>query len=162
MILEKEKDLDNEKSAQKTILLSTGWRLIKLPKRYTVDWARIDDNEVVNGWVEYKHRSHVKGTYPDLMISCGKLVEGFKLSAITQLPFFLIVSFKVDSISGDYTEATRDYYVCEITRNVLKNDVRMGGRLDRGYGFDIEPVYHLPYMLFSKININYLDRVDSN
>lgn len=155
MILEKEKDRKNEKAAQEWVLFSTGWKLRKLPKRYTVDWARVDNDEKVNGWVEYKHRSHTKDQYKTYMISCGKLVDGMKLSALTQRPFFLIVSFKVGSINPETGEELREFHVCEITKNVLKGGIVMGGRSDRGYDFDMEPVYHIPYSLFSSLKPEY-------
>ena len=147
-ILENEESLSNEKSVANELMETIGWHLKKLPRRYVVDWARCEEEGHILSWVEYKHRSHKARAYPTLMISTGKLVDGYRLSLYTDKPFLLVVSFMGEKITEH-----RPIYQCEITSGMIReSDMRIGGRSDRGFGFDQEPVTYLPLKHFYPLN----------
>ena len=148
-ILENQKTLTHERTVLAILKKDLGWHLEKLPRRYVVDWARCEDKGgKVLSWVEYKHRSHTAKTFPSLMISTGKLVDGYKLSLYTDKPFILIVSF-----AGAEIPEHRVIYQCEITSDIIRqSDMRIGGRTDRGHDFDQEPVSYIPLKRFWPLN----------
>ncbi len=147
MIFEKDSDRLNEEKVITTLKKLTGYEYVQLPKRYRVDFARLDNDKAITAWVEYKHRSHAFDTFPTFMVSTAKLTEGLILAGLTGIPFFLLASFKDSKANHG-----RKIFGLHISKEIIQTShISMGGRKDRGEeGSDIEPVNYIDMPLFTE------------
>lgn len=122
--------------------LSDAWKVFyqKLPIKYKVDFAILNDRKEIISWAEVKRREHKIGTYPTYMISLDKYLSGMHLHKLTGLPFNLVVKF------------TDNLYHCEIhLLSYAQITISMGGRTDRSDEQDIEPCVFFDIDLFKKV-----------
>ena len=111
--------------------------MIKLPIKYKVDFAILNDRKEIISWAEVKRREHKIGTYSTYMISLDKYLSGMHLHKLTGLPFNLVVKF------------TDNLYHCEIhLLSYAQITISMGGRTDRSDEQDIEPCVFFDIDLF--------------
>ena len=137
-------ETEDDRKVEQAIVneLSDAWKVFyqKLPIKYKVDVAILNDRRQVISWVEIKRRDHKMGTYPTYMLSLDKYLSGMHLYKLTVLPFTLVVKF------------TDNLYHCEV--HLLSNaqiTISMGGRTDRGDNQDIEPCVFFDSKLFKKV-----------
>jgi hypothetical protein len=114
---------------------------MKLQLPYCFDFAAMRGGRIVS-WVEVKCRTQESTTYPTLMVSAHKWVEGISYAKTTGLPFVLVVEFE-DCIK---------YFKHDVGDPTDSIHLEWGGRTrtprDR---FDAEPVVHIPMELFKPI-----------
>ena len=137
-------ETENDRKVEQAIIneLSDAWKVFyqKLPIKYKVDFAILNDKRQVISWAEIKRRNHKMGTYPTYMLSLDKYLSGMQLHKLTGLPFNLVVKF------------TDNLYHCEI--HLLSHAqviISMGGRTDRDDQQDIEPCVFFDSKLFKKV-----------
>ena len=83
--------------------------------------------------VEYRRRNVKKDTYPDIFISA------YKYSILKPMAQSLGVRFLF------YVEFNDGLFVADLTHfEVTPNDIKIGGRTDRGDRQDIEPLIAIP------------------
>ena len=108
--------------------------MIKLPKRYGIDFMAMQGNSPC-AWVELKCRNNRRDDYSEYMISLAKWFEGRMLAKETRLPFVLAVRM-IDAdlwVRIDKIENPR---------------IGFGGRIDRNDWQDQEPMIFLSMKLF--------------
>lgn len=104
--------------------------LIKNPKSYRIDFGVMKGGRI-RGWVEVKERKINLFTYPTVILSLAKWMQGRRLALETGTRFFFVIQVIDGSIlCSEETSATRK--------------VNYGGRRDRNDSEDIEPVVHIP------------------
>jgi len=135
-IYETKDDLLNEKSVIDFISGIRPYTFRKLPQRYALDYALIQDGDVV-GWAEIKCRSCASTDYADAMVSFFKVKAALELSRVSGLPAHLIVRWT------DMTGVINFY---------SDHQVRTGGRSDRGDTQDIDVCAYYPIAGFQKLD----------
>lgn len=129
-LYEKPSDLANELTVINSVSAMAGMEFIKMPIRYSVDYALIKHSRV-QAWIEIKCRKNIQSAYPTLIISAAKLMEGATLSHYSGKPFYLVVQ---------WADKTGRIKVSDLKQFRLS----VGGRKDRSDLQDIEPVYEIP------------------
>ena len=110
--------------------------LEKLSSAYSLDFAIVRKGKVAS-FIELKCRSNMWTKYPTYMISLKKWNMCRQFHASSNLKAFLGVSFT----DGDFwldTQQVRDF------------EVRMGGRSDRDWTVDREPMVHFSITNFKQ------------
>lgn len=124
---ESESDRDNEAAVIGRLRAVWGFSAAKLPRWYEVDYAACRGEDIV-GWLEVKHRGR---SYPTYRVSLKKWRAGLALSAMTRMPFLLVVCWPERGASViRYVEANRG----------TPFRVVFAGRQDRGDSQDMEPM----------------------
>ena len=114
-------------------------KLVKLPIRYSVDYAAYDpETRLLKSWHEIKCRNYASlqfFKYDHLILSLAKVMSGLQLAQTTEKPFYIYWSFLDNSI-----------YFIEITTELVKEvaNIKSGGRIDRGNPQDTEPMICFP------------------
>jgi len=131
---ESESDLLNEQGV--AIAISRAWRVIpvKLPVEFRVDYA-LFRGEDIKAWAEVKCRRVERQKYPTYIVSLAKVKAGQRLALAHGVPFLLVVQW---ADATGWVIPTLD-------------DVRVGGRRDRGESLDIEPMVHIPISSFKRL-----------
>jgi hypothetical protein len=104
-----------------------------------VDYAIVEPDGRISGFVEIKCRNCASDKYDTLMISLGKVVAGQELSEISHVPFFIVVN---------YTDGTFAF------KYIYNPDIRLayGGRTVQTRDCaDEEPVLFIPVKLFVEV-----------
>lgn len=109
----------------------------KMPAFYQVDWA-LANSGTIRAWVEIKCRKVKRTQYPTLMLSLHKWLHGLKLQSDTGIPFILVVRWDEGIF---YMRAN----------SLMKPEIRISGRVDRGDPQDMEPCVHIPIDQFTPI-----------
>jgi hypothetical protein len=110
------------------------WKtLCKLKRSYYVDWAAINFDNSICGWVEFKKRTTPKLEYSTYMISAQKINSLLSLAQLTEAPCYLVVQW------------SDEFGVCS---NFSDCEMRIGGRMDRNDPEDYEPCYMIPIERF--------------
>ena len=135
-IYENQKTISKEVGFKESIELSTGYKLVKMPRAYEVDFAMLDGREYV-GCAELKCRSCASTTYETLILSLHKL-DALKRWRQYGSSFLCV----------RYSDAD---LVLPIDDS-LKLSIRFAGRTDRGDWQDLEPCVHIPVSLMSPVD----------
>lgn len=130
-------DVKNELAVINTVAVLARMEAVKLPIRYSVDFALIKDKSI-RAWIEVKCRKNQQAAYSTLMISAAKLMDGVNLATQSGRPFFLIVR---------WTDKLGRLKINDLTNYNLG----FGGRKDRSDAQDLEPVYEIPIKQFEII-----------
>jgi hypothetical protein len=111
-------------------VLAARWKVspCKLPISYGVDFGLFRDGAPV-AWAEIKCRTNARDRYATYCIALGKAQAGLMLSRATGRPFAIVVRW-----------TDRLGYL--IVKSI--EDIRWGGRRDRGDSADLEPMVHWP------------------
>lgn len=111
-------------------VLAARWKVSphKLPISYGVDFGLFRDGAPV-AWAEIKCRTNARDRYATYCIALGKAQAGLTLSRVTGRPFAIVVR---------WTDCLGYLIVKSI------EDIRWGGRRDRGDAADLEPMAHWP------------------
>lgn len=139
-LYETKEDLANEKTAFVDIKKHFKVTGNKLPKQYRLDFILYNKGSV---WavVEYKCRRGIKtDTYPDIILSCAKFMEGKRWVRDFRCKFYFVVEFSDGLYCVELTYLDTGYAV--VTR---------GGRTDRDDWQDIEPVIRIPIDNFKRL-----------
>ena len=109
----------------------------------TRNMARIDGEP--RSWVEFKQRpARILTDWDSYMISSFKIWRGRSIAESTSLKFYVAIGVEI----GDVIH----YHQCHITQDVIDNSrIEIGGRSDRGYAGDMEPMFFVPLSHFSEI-----------
>jgi len=138
-LYETQADRRREASVAGIISQRLNVKLVKLPIRYSIDYAGYYfDTKTLKAWYEIKCRNfHSLNLiqYDYLILSLAKVMAGLQLSWTTRKPFYIFWSFLDNSI-----------YFIEITTELVKEvaDIKSGGRIDRGDPQDVEPMLCFP------------------
>jgi hypothetical protein len=138
-LYETQADRRREASVAGIISQKLNVKLVRLPIRYSVDYAGYDiDTRLLKSWHEIKCRNYASlqlFKYYYLILSLAKLMSGLQLAETTEKPFYIYWSFLDNSI-----------YFIEITSELIKDvaDIKSGGRIDRGDPQDTEPMICFP------------------
>jgi hypothetical protein len=138
-LYETQADRRREASVAQIISKKLNVKLVKLPIRYSVDYAAYDpETRLLKSWHEIKCRNYASlqlFKYEHLILSLAKVMSGLQLAQTTEKPFYIFWSF-----------LDRSIYCLEITGELIKEvaDVRSGGRIDRGDPQDVEPMICFP------------------
>ena len=139
-IYESEADLENERRAKQ--FLEEAWKctLHKLPFKYQLDWMAMRGDKPM-AFIEYKFRENLSfSKYPRYMISLDKWIKAKQLCSEVEIPFIMIITFS----EGTYYGSFQHNALHDITYG-------FGGRYDRGYAQDVEPMIFLPLNVFKKL-----------
>ena len=117
--------------------LLPGWELVKLPIRYRLDYAVLDDQGIIRRFYELKCRTCNMHDYFTYMLSAEKFMTAKQYIRDLGVPCSLIVRWK--DMDGWANLKYCDY------------SLRVGGRKDRNDSQDIEPVVHIPIEEFNFI-----------
>jgi hypothetical protein len=130
VIYESRADRENESSLIAAVCKKLDCDAFKLQKEYRVDYAvtRGKDLRVV-AYVECKERT-CDESVPFLILDAAKYWQGKQLSAVSKVPFVLMVRFITGAIRW-------------IRLDDKTFDTHVGGRTDRGDARDIEPVIRI-------------------
>lgn len=132
MIYENEHSLNTERAAITKAAEIWNTSVVKLPRKYSIDFALLRDGEV-KAWVEFKSRTNPIGKYPTYTVSLYKYTNLLAISRDTGIPAFFIV---------EWTDTTRYLKVpCE-------HGITFSGRKDRGDWEDMEPMVEIDTALF--------------
>lgn len=126
-VYETPEDLAREAALAKIVARAAGRTLVKLPRRYVVDWMLMHDRRV-DSFIEAKCRTTPRDKYDSYMLSLWKYQHAKQLRELTGLHVWLVVRW-TDHIGR----------VC-LTRPNLPAQLTVGGRQDRGDPEDQEPV----------------------
>lgn len=139
---ESQGDRDNESVVKEQILELFKYPVIinKLPIAYQLDFGVYRERDkMLIMLLELKSRPDINiDTYPDLILSAHKMHEAVNWY-VRGKPVKLIYSLS-DGL-WSYT----------VTTDALQLDCGLGGRKDRPDWQDMEPVYHIPRDLLTKI-----------
>jgi len=132
---------------------------LKVDKKYGPDFFVSGPDGSPRSWVEFKQRDARILEYPTAMISAYKIWRGRSLADSTGLKFVFAIGVKCEyvnearvGIDQDGADNIITYRSVEITPEVVDGSwLAMGGRKDRGYIGDIEPMYHIPWAFFRDI-----------
>lgn len=136
-IYESQETLAKETAAKQIVESAWSCSLLKLPRRYEIDFLADRDDQAV-AFVELKCRTNPKDQYADYMLSLGKWLAGLNLTRCTGLPFLLVVQW-TDCL-GYLTQEESSRY-----------KIGTGGRYDRNDPQDIEPCIYIPVNEFKLI-----------
>jgi hypothetical protein len=102
-------------------------------------------------WVEVKAREHVFGTFPTVILSAGKWVEGCRVARETGVPFNLIFRFSDGVYRYEHAAYHVEYNAADPLREV---HFEWGGRSsDPRDTQDEEPVAHIPIGRWKKLDV---------
>lgn len=138
-IYESEDDGANEAAVAQLIAVHFVVRVVKAPKLAPIDWE-IYRNDVLGGLLEVKCRTHRPGTFPTLILSEMKWLEGIRLGKEKNVPFYVAASFGGDVRWINACRA-RNFYV------------DMAGRTDRDDPMDMERCVHIPMDNMKRIKL---------
>jgi hypothetical protein len=138
-IYENAETLQAEKAFAESIEAVTGFELIKLPIKYQLDYAALED-DMVKAFLELKCRTNARNAYPDYAISLHKYLAAQSLFRATGIKTILAVRFT----DGDFCAEIGELKGCRIS--FLKNGIRT-----REDSQDCEPMIHVPLSAFQKI-----------
>lgn len=127
---ETEENLVKEREIADFIEVLWDAKLVKNPSSYRIDFGVIKKG-CVKGWVEVKERKIGLTTYPTVILSLRKWMEGRNLAAGTQTRFFFVIQLL-------------DGRILCTDETTTERDVKYGGRKDRNDINDFEPVVHIP------------------
>jgi hypothetical protein len=121
----------------------------KLPVRYAVDFALVDQKtKQIKWWMEVKTRPKYSmksiGKMGGYMISLGKWMEIVKLCSMTNIRFILAVDC-LDGLWATWTSLDK------AISNSSMFPPHMGGRSDRNDWQDHEPVILIPESMFFRL-----------
>lgn len=133
VIYENEETLQAERSAITIVAEKWKAQAVKLPRRYSADFALLRGQQV-KAWAEFKQRKNKMGKYPTYTVSLFKYMNMVNLSKETGVPSFFIVQW--EDCTG---------YVQVPTRIGLV----FSGRTDRGDWEDKEPMVEIPLSSFA-------------
>ena len=141
-VYETKDDLKNEKGIAKLVSDELNCTLVKLPRKYQLDYGIVTIGEggkkFITGMVEIKCRSILKDKYDTYMISADKFMVGLQYMQQFNLTIKLVVSW-VDCVGVyDFKEDT-SYHI------------GFNGRYDRGDSEDVEPVVYIPIKAFKTL-----------
>ena len=141
-VYETKDDLKNEKDIAKLVSDELDCTLVKLPRKYQLDYGIVTIGEggkkFITGMVEIKCRSILKDKYDTYMISADKFMVGLQYMQQFNLTIKLVVSW-VDCVGVyDFKEDT-SYHI------------GFNGRYDRGDSEDVEPVVYIPIKAFKTL-----------
>ena len=137
MIYENEQTLAQERTAIVMVAEKWGASAVKLPRRYSADFALLKGN-AVKAWVEFKGRKNPMDKYPTYTVSLYKYMNLCALARDTGVPSFLIVEWE-DRVG--YTPIP------------VKHQIIFSGRKDRGDWEDVEPMVEIANSAFRIIGI---------
>lgn len=126
--------LEAERKAIMRYAKAWNYDVRKLPIRYNVDYAMLNQSSIT-AWAEIKCRNVDVNQYPTLMISAEKIWSGLRMSAISNIPFILIIEW-LDVLGA--LEVKKEHTL----------DVRIAGRKDRDDWQDMEPMIFFPTNIF--------------
>jgi hypothetical protein len=144
-LYETQADRRREASVAGIISQKLNVRLVKLPIRYSLDYAGYDiDTRLLKSWHEIKCRNYVSLAlfkYDYLILSLAKVMSGLQLAQTTAIPFYIYWSFLDNSI-----------YFVEITTELIRAvaDIKSGGRIDRNDPQDTEPMVSFPKSMLQR------------
>jgi len=130
---ESARDLANERRVAERLKAQRNLDVQKMPISYRLDYALMRDGKVV-GFAEIKSRRNEMARYPTLMISLGKVMAAFQLTAATKLPCYLIAEFTDCIAVVNFRE---------------QHELGIGGRIDRNDAADVEPCAYYPIARFA-------------
>ena len=141
-VYETKDDLKNEKDIAKLVSDELNCTLVKLPRKYQLDYGIVTIGEggkkFITGMVEIKCRNILKDKYDTYMISADKFMVGLQYMQQFNLTIKLVVSW-VDCVGVyDFKEDT-SYHI------------GFNGRYDRGDSEDVEPVVYIPIKAFKTL-----------
>ncbi len=132
LIYENEHTLANERVVISALAEKWGVGVVKLPRRYSVDFALLRDKKVM-AWAELKSRGNPIHTYPTYQVSLHKYLNLAALCRDTSIISLLIVEWQ-DCVG----------YV-NIPTPI---DIVFGGTTKRGDWEDQEPMVEIPISEF--------------
>lgn len=135
MIYENDETLAQERTAITVVAEKWGASVVKLPRRYSADFALLRTNSV-KAWVEFKGRKNPMGKYPTYTVSLYKYMNLCALTRDTGIPSFLIVEWE-DCVG--YTPIP------------VEHQIIFSGRKDRGDWEDQEPMVEIANSAFRVI-----------
>ena len=112
--------------------------LVKLPVKYRLDQAELNDDKYIMNFLEIKNRTIPKELYNTYMISADKMMSAYNYVKNFNVGFKLIVRWK--DVVGYYTIKRDDYF-----------SLGFNGRVDRGDWQDVEPVVYIPIKEFKDV-----------
>ena len=134
-IYENQKTISKEEDFKESIESCSGYKLVKMPRSYEVDFAMLDGRDY-RGCAELKCRNCASTDYETLILSLHKL------DALKRWGQYGSASLYVRFNDTDLVFPIADG---------LTLDIRFAGRTDRGDWQDLEPCVHIPVGLMSDI-----------
>jgi len=132
LIYENEKTLNDEREGISLAAEKWGAKPVKLPRKYSIDFAMVKDGGV-KAWVEFKKRTNPIMKYPSYMVSLFKYMNLVSMAEKTGAVGMFVVQW-TDCIG----------YVTV----PVQHDVIFSGRQDRGDWEDMEPMVSIPIDAF--------------
>ena len=144
-LFESEQDRRYEKAFADYLRKNYPLNAFKLDKKYGPDFFVSGLDGEPRSWVEFKQRSaRILTDWDSHMISSFKIWRGRSIAESTSLKFYVAIGVEI----GDVIH----YHQCHITQDVIDNSrIEIGGRSDRGYAGDMEPMFFIPLSHFSEI-----------
>lgn len=93
LIYENEQTLANERSVITGVADKWGVSVVKLPRRYSADFALLRGKEIM-AWAELKSRANPIHTFSTYQVSLHKYMALVSISRDTGIPSFLIVDWQ--------------------------------------------------------------------
>ena len=141
-VYETKNDLENEKGIAKLVSEELDCTLVKLPRKYQLDYGIVTVGEggkkFITGMVEIKCRNIPKNKYDTYMISADKFMVGLQYMQQFNLTIKLVVSW-TDGVGLYYFKKDDSYHI------------GFSGRYDRGDSEDVEPVVYIPIKAFKTL-----------
>lgn len=135
MIYENEQTLSDEREGITLAAEKWGAKPVKLPRKYSIDFAMVKDGGV-KAWVEFKKRSNAQLKYPTYTVSLFKYMNLVSMSEKTGAVGMFVVQW-TDCIG--YVTVPVEY------------ELIFSGRKDRGDWEDMEPMVSIPIGAFKLI-----------
>lgn len=135
LIYENEQTLANERSVITGVAEKWGVSVVKLPRRYSADFALLRDKKIM-AWAELKSRANPIHTFNTYQVSLHKYMSLVSISRDTDIPSFLIVEWQ-DCIG--YIQVPTPIGIV------------FGGTTKRGDWEDQEPMIEIPISDFKII-----------